>query len=304
MNRRPSILLSSHHRLPRLLCSFVLVPFSCAPLDRHVGGPTVGEGSVPPKAAPAAPARAPVPEPPVPIHICLDRRELIFPDDWYARGIAPLFGPVPSVASEVGRQATSEAMAMYPPELLKTHLDAVYIVGSMRVGRMHPLGTNSRRRIYIAASWSFSAIPLGDPKSALSYEVKKTFHHELACILLRYHPELLDSQAWEAANPTGFRYFGDDMRWWELGHGGSEYDARLNAQGFLFDASRACLEEDFMYIVQELFAGSHTLWNVKKAYPALSKKIDLAIAFYGKLSDQFTEQYFRDLAFPPSGPEP
>jgi len=113
--------------------------------------------------------------------------KLIFRMTWYARGNrAALRGRVPRCLG-VRSAGHSEAMAHGIRQIFSTtHLERSNIVGFMRLGRLPCLAPTRAAGIYSACQVVFSADSLGDPRSALAYESKRTFHHELSVHTSRY----------------------------------------------------------------------------------------------------------------------
>jgi hypothetical protein len=212
----------------------------------------------------------------------------MFPAVWKEHGLPATATPVRSDLDGELRQALLRAMRLYPVGLLQDNLDAVYLVDELTIRGTRCSGTNSRRQVFVA-----TALDAGS--RFRDYWVGVTFHHEFATVLLRDYPTYFDADDWSRQNPAGFQYIGSGLKAMEQDQGGLSY-ARANlVDGFIFGYSKASIDNDFSCIAQELFSGSSVLWQAYDKYPRVREKIRSAVAFYGRLDQRFSEEFFRSI---------
>jgi len=206
--------------------------------------------------------------------IDIELDELEFPARWRGR-IAYRHVIWLNRASAI--EALALDLARYPPELVRAHLDTVYIYRTLRIDGHGYGGTYNRRRaaIYIAASWLGDR---GDWPEAMG------FHHELSSLLLRQVPGSL-IEAWRQANAPGFEYRFRDTATLalpadELALTGSPqtYEA-----GFLCNYGRLSLEEDLNTFFQYVMAKPQRLARLERRYHRVAAKAALARRMLGAL---------------------
>jgi hypothetical protein len=151
-------------------------------------------------------------------------------------------------------------------------------------------GTNSLDAVYLTAN--------GVDAGYTDTYIEQTFHHEFSSVLFRDYPSLLDTIEWKKANDPTFDYNDPESGVGAIRSGRSSQvlDTALAKYGFLTEYAMSSLENDVNTLAQNLFVPEQNFWKFVDRYPGVSKKVKLLIAFYGKLSSQFNEQYFRAFA--------
>lgn len=208
----------------------------------------------------------------------------IFPSSWL---VAPVNAQATMLAENERQRSwtiVDQALAKYPPPVLSMHLKKVYVVGRLDYFGVATGGTNSRTAVYLANNGKYR-----------STAIESVFHAEFSSILLRNHPQHLDTRAWEAINPVGFRYRGNGVKAIQQGQAGQKLDPALHENGFMVEYAMSNLENDFNSIADRLFMGDAAFWRVAEQYPKVMSKTDLAIAFYTKVDPSLTSAFFQTL---------
>lgn len=209
----------------------------------------------------------------------------IFPEAWRKPSISPEGGALSNDQMKRAQSILSRSLAKYPSDLLEAELKAVFVLSELRYRGVVTSGTNSRTCVYLK---------MGPDTTRYSDDyIEGTFHAEFSSILIRNHADLLNKEAWSAANPPGFTYLGDGVEAVKQGKAGRKYDESLLEQGFLTEYGASTLENDFNGMAVRLFTGDAQVWMLADQYPGIKTKLDLALDFYRKLDSTFTEAFFR-----------
>jgi hypothetical protein len=220
-----------------------------------------------------------------PVRIVTSSSPEIFPEAWRTPSVSPEGRALPEDQIERARSILSKGLAKYPPGVLEANLKTVYVLAELRYRDVITSGTNSRNCVYLKLG--------GEKAGFTATHVEGVFHAEFSSILLRNHPDFLDAKAWREANPAGFKYLGDGVEAVKQGKVGGRYREELLEKGFLSEYGCSTLENDFNGMAVRLFTGDASLWAVADQYPRIKRKLELALAFYGKLDPAFTEAFFR-----------
>lgn len=212
----------------------------------------------------------------------------IFPQSWLTTKVNAHATVLDPALREPSQQLVARALAKYPAVVLRTHLQRVYVVGTLAYSGVPTGGTNSRKALYLANSGKAS-----DPV------LEGIFHAEFSSILLRNLPQHLETKRWLEINPPGFRYLGSGVQAIKEQKASRRLDAALHETGFLHSYAQASQEEDFNSIASRLFMGDEGLWRAVSQFPKIKEKTMLVIAFYGKLDPQFTSSWFEALRTAP-----
>lgn len=222
-----------------------------------------------------------------PVRVVTSADPSIFPESWRKAPISASGVPLAETHFARVRAVMRRALKKYPPQVLRKHLEAVYVLAELRYSGVDTGGTNSRTCVYVKA---------GDPAGGFTdAHLEGVFHAEFSSILLRNEMRRFDDEAWQAINPPGFRYLGNGVDAIKQRKAGTKLQAGLHEEGFLKQYSQSSLENDFNGFATLLFAGDPKMWAIIDKYPKLQRKVALAIAFYQQLDPTFTEQYFRGL---------
>ena len=208
----------------------------------------------------------------------------IFPQSWLSPAVNAQATLLDEAQHERFQKLVSRALAKYPPPVLRTHLQRVYVVGRLAYSGVPTGGTNSRNAVYLANSVKTSDAVL-----------EGIFHAEFSSILLRNLHQNLDSKRWQEINPPDFHYLGSGVQAIKQQKASRQMDANLQNAGFLHAYAQASLEEDFNSIAWRLLMGDGALWRAADQFPKVKEKTELVIAFYGRLDAQFTRAWFEAL---------
>lgn len=208
----------------------------------------------------------------------------IFPQSWLTAKVNAQATILDASQRERALALVARALAKYPAVVLRTHLQRVYVVGSLAYSGVPTGGTNSRSAVYLANS--------GKAADAV---LEGIFHAEFSSILLRNLPQHLDTKQWQEINPPDFRYLGSGVQAIKQQKASRRLDAALQEAGFLHSYAQASLEEDFNSIASRLLMGDEGLWRAVTQFPKVKEKTLLVMAFYGRLHPQFTQSWFEAL---------
>ncbi len=217
----------------------------------------------------------------------------MFPADWRDPSIGAWAAPLAPGERTRSRRLLERAMAKYPAALLTDNIEGVWIVGRLGFRGISAGGTNAHRRVYVANDTRENDYTDG--------YVEGTFHHELSSVLLRNHADRFPRRAWLATNPAGFEYGDGGVAAVKNGRHSVLWDRAHNAEGFLCEYARSSLEEDFNTIAEALFMNAPDFWERVERFPALARKVTVAIRFYTTLHSSMREAYFRRLPSPVVG---
>lgn len=223
-----------------------------------------------------------------PVRVVTSADPAIFPESWRKTPISVSGEPLAETHFARVRAVLQRALKKYPPQVLRSHLEAVYVLQELRYSGVDTGGTNSRTCVYVKA---------GDPAAGFTdAHLEGVFHAEFSSILLRNEMRRFDGEAWEAINPHGFRYLSNGVDAIKQRKADTKLRAGLHEEGFLKQYSQSSLENDLNGFATLLFAGDPKMWEIVDKYPKVKRKAALAIAFYQQLDPAFTEEYFRRLA--------
>lgn len=231
-----------------------------------------------------------------PLRIVTSSSPSIFPKEWLTAEIQARAKSLPPSELERTRRILNKALQKYPQPLLKKHLKTIYAVSALSYRGIGASGTNCEHELYIANE--------GADEGYDDLFIEGTFHHEFSSTLLWYHPKDLDTAAWKANNPRGFRYGEDGVEAVKAHHDNTESDLELCAKGFLCEYSQASLEDDFNMLAERLFTQGVALRAIAARFPKIQAKRDLVIAFYQKQDPTLNAAFFASLAEEPTPKSP
>ena len=210
---------------------------------------------------------------PIPIYSVVDKD--FFPFYWRTADISPSATKITS--SELGRSidAVTRAVAKYPEGLLEKNLKGIYLCRKLSFFGLPYGGTNSDSGVYLAND--------GIENGFTDEYLEGAFHHEFSSILLRNYRAVFPEAQWTACLPLNFEYRGDGTSSVREGTAGTTYDRKLNSRGFLTEYSTSSMEEDFNMIAEAVMVGNPEFWRACERYPALERKANLVVEFYGRL---------------------
>ena len=209
----------------------------------------------------------------------------MFPPSWREAAINAQAMPLDPVEVARSERDAERALALYPVELVKKNLKAVYFIKEMRFYGLQYGGTNSADTVYVANA--------GEKSGYTDDFLTGAFHHEFSSILLRNYPDKFDEKAWRASNAPGVEYRQGGTESLRSGTADTSYVERFNVDGFLSQYGTSSVEEDFNTYAEALLTGDRAFWAVVERFPRVAAKKDLIVAFYAKLDPSFNERFFR-----------
>lgn len=224
------------------------------------------------------------------VQIVSEYSQAIFPGSW--QGV-PINAAGEQIAADELKRAEpiiEKALKKYPVNLLSITLRAVYLIKSMKFYNVGFGGTNSSDAVYVSNN--------GEAMGYTDAYIEQTFHHEFSSVLFRDYPSMLDTVTWKQQNAPGFDYNDPENGVGALKNNQSsqDLDTLLAAKGMLTQYAMSSLENDINTIAQNLFCPDPNFWAIADRFSKVRMKVKLLIAFYGKLSSVFTEEYFRGFA--------
>lgn len=226
-----------------------------------------------------------------PVRVLTSPGHEAFPEAWRKEPVSAHGEALPEAQIGQASVILASALSKHPAAVLKANLKAVYVLSELRYRGVVTSGTNSRTCVYLK---------MGDPQAGYTpAHVEGTFHAEFSSILIRNHPQFLDKDAWQKANPPGFQYLGDGVDAVKQGKAGLKTETALLEKGFLSQYGCSTLENDFNGLTIRLFAGDATLWALARQYPRIQTKLKIALSFYQQLDPAYTEAFFKSQAATP-----
>lgn len=219
-----------------------------------------------------------------PVLIVTSSSSSIFPQSWLSQDINAIAETLRP--SEVARSTKiiNKAAAKYPGQILGDNLRAIYVLHRLKYCGISTSGTNSARDIYIANR--------GKREGFTDDWLESTFHEEFSSILLRNFPQYLDVNSWTKVNPPSFQYGASGVAAVASGQDSQIFSSTFNAEGFLYEYSKATLENDFNSIAAQLFLGNADFWSIVDKHPKIREKTEFVIGFYHKLSPGLSKEFF------------
>lgn len=209
----------------------------------------------------------------VSVHYIYDS-QAFFPKEWL---LAPISGKGSQIhLKEVKRilPITERFLSKYSKSILKKNLMDIYLLGGLKFYGKSYGGTNSTSALYVRSE--------GKSKGYRNSYLLGTMHHEFSSILLRNYKDEFPSDAWKAANPEGWKYFGTGEGM--LGQKDLFLESEeLLSRGFLVKYSQSSLEEDFNMLVGWAFAKPKRLQDLASKHERVNKKCLLMTDFYKKI---------------------
>ena len=213
------------------------------------------------------------------VPLCWKADAKLFPDYWLTKEIGARASNLALRERKRALRLVTFALRRYPPVMLHAHLNAIYLVGSLRFSGISAGGTNSLDRVYMHDE--------GVKKGYTDAFLTRTFHHEFSSVLLRLRSDLWDDTAWRACNAPGFRYGTNGTEAVREQKASCKPDAKLMALGCLNQYATASPEEDFNEMVEVVMCATPRERANFARFPRLERKAQLVRAFYTKLGMRF-----------------
>lgn len=223
------------------------------------------------------------------IDILFDTEPRMFPASWYCKRIGAEAVSLPREHRTEAMDILNLAIAKYPEDVLFVHLRKVYVLRSLSFFGVAYGGTNTKDVIYLTYDDT-------NPERTAEF-VEGVFHHEFSSVLFRKFSKHIDRKSWESINPPDFSYGKGGVEAIKKGEASLDFNYDLLEVGFLNLYSQSAFEEDMNVIAQNLFSGGEQFWFIVDTFEKIRMKALLTIDFYHQIDPQFTEEYFRSLAY-------
>jgi hypothetical protein len=210
-----------------------------------------------------------------------------FPPDWVS---APQNMRGNSLASTEARRhlkIVKQALAKYPPDLIKNNFNKIYIVKNLKVYGSEFDG------FYIGEAGSIYLNNLGIENQYDDLYLEGVLHHEISSFLLARYATTEFIAKWQQHNPEKFQYSkGDGINYYQqaLDHGLDTNEIREDClqDGFLNIYARSNLENDFNEIAERIFTEPEHLRQLATTHPKLQYKLELFDRLYSSIDLEFS----------------
>jgi hypothetical protein len=214
---------------------------------------------------------------------------VIFPESWRPAPISAYGEQIKQSEIQRSKKVIVKALDKYPQTIFDYNLKGVYFLNQMKFYDVPFGGTNSGDAVYL--------VNQGSDMGYTDKYLEQTFHHEFSSILFRNYPSFLDTNLWKGANVSNFVYNDPENGVGAIRNNQSSQalDSSLCLKGVLTQYGGSSIENDVNTFAQNLFCPEKNFWAFVDNFPRIRKKASLLISFYGKISGQYTEQYFREM---------
>jgi hypothetical protein len=162
-------------------------------------------------------------------------------------------------------------MSVVPRAVIEKNLEAIHLFESVLI---HGKGTG-------AMAYGRTICLCAGPAT----HIRNCLFHEFAHILQPAYP--IDMDAWMAALPEGFTYYGQGSEMIEAGVNPFESGEALWEKGFVLQYSKASLSEDFAVFSDYLFSRPEKTREWAGKYPAMRKRVAALIRHYKSISPDY-----------------
>jgi len=211
----------------------------------------------------------------------------MFPEAWYSERISARAESLNPDEYNRSLDVVDAALSKYPDSVLKSDLDAIYILHSLEFFGAAYGGTYTNGVVYLSNK--------GERFSYSDEYIEKVFHAEFSSVLFNAYQKRFQKDKWAAVNSEDFEYGSGGMQALREGKSSEVFEAELNGQGFLNQYALSSLENDFNSVVKNIFCPGDTFWELTDSQPRLAAKRQLVIDFYHSIHPSFDEAFFRSL---------
>lgn len=199
------------------------------------------------------------------------------------------FGDVLSVAQLDERNVLTalrgvrSALSVYPPELVRQQLGAIFLTGELETQGIKIGGTYLHDWIYVSGAglrgfWAENLVAL-------------SVHHEFSSLL--FHNSEFPDFAWRSVNDTSFTYLEDPdavLQAADKRRDAAEAD-QWHRAGFVSDYGMSSLENDLNTFAELAFGSPAELVELAQRYPKVGAKLSLLVDFYQGLTPQIGDYF-------------
>ena len=208
-----------------------------------------------------------------------------WPTLWRTSQADPGVLNIPASRASHWESVACSALKKYPPGVIETNLDAVFIVQTLKLWGVGAAAYPTERSIFLAVA----DLETGE---AASSDVQGSLHASIASALWYQHKNCMKSDRWNALLPRNFSYAG----WEHAIVNPLDRSPELQEDGFYENYSTSNMEADFTVIASGLMSGSQDLWEAARAHERIRAKLELTMQFYQCIDPRFTEAFFKSLS--------
>ena len=222
----------------------------------------------------------------MPIYFEVD--EEAFPESWHSADIRAEGKDLDKDQIERSLKVLKITLAKYPIEVLKKNLKKIYVLNEIKFYGVAFGGTNSTDVVYLSNK--------GISKGYTDEYLERLFHAEFSSILLRNYKSNFPESQWLAANEPGTKYGKGGVSALKTKQSSESFDEDLHKKGFLNQYATSDVENDFNSFAKTIFKNEGDFWNLIKKYPRLKKKMEIIVAFYHQINEEFDLEYFQSVS--------
>lgn len=211
----------------------------------------------------------------------------MFPQSWYQAEINAQAEALEIDEIERTIQVLNASLAKYPEKLIKNNLKRVYVLKSLEFFGTSYGGTYTSNAVFLSNK--------GIKRGYTDSYIEKVFHAEFSSILYNNYVVNFQEESWKSANAEGFEYGSGGMLALKTGKSSESFQNQHNELGFLNQYAQSSIENDFNSFAKNLFYPTKDFWKLTEEWPGLKAKLELIVAFYGKIDEQFDLEFFRGL---------
>jgi hypothetical protein len=186
-------------------------------------------------------------------------------------------------------EAVKAALQMYPPDLIKKHVSAIFVTGPTEVYGAGGAGMRLNSWIYLSAPTNRSE-QLGSQSYAM------VFHHELSSFF--FYDDSFPVAQWASVNEPDFKYLERRIDIIRAAAPENRRDPKEAPSwyqaGFVHDYGMSSMENDFNTYAELAMAQPAELIQLAKQYPKIAQKTKIFVEFYSSLAPELRE-YFKSV---------
>jgi hypothetical protein len=195
--------------------------------------------------------------------------------------------PLSSAMYATAREAVVGAYGRLSSDA-RSLVERIYIVSRIDINGSFAAGTWFDRSIVVSLTpyWQ---------ESLQRENVMLAIFHESSSVILRQCSRAFEEHLWRQCNPTAFEYDNDEDKYAMSADVALESSDQTLAMGFICPYGMSTLENDFNMFSERLFAGDFRLWVWATQYDRIYRKLELLLAFWGRVDSKMDRSYFQNL---------
>ena len=210
------------------------------------------------------------------IHYRYDRKKC-FPQSWLRPPISAKGSQISSKEAERLLTIIEEFLSKYPKRVLLINLSDIYLLGKLEFYSKSYVATANKSGLALY-------IKSGEESKGFSeLFLQGTMHSQFSSILLSNYSYLFPTEAWEAANASGWQYIGTQEE--ILGGKAYKQSEELLSRGFLVKYSQSSLENDFRMFANWIFTRPKQVQELASSHSRINEKYKLVKQFYDNINN-------------------